>query len=228
MATVATPILLTANPALALGRTIPRAATLVCVDILSVYLAVRCAYWCWSSVNPTIPRQHPAVYLVVALSVVIFGFHDLYPGIGLNAVEHIRRLSRSINFAYLLLTASMVLAKDWWANSRGGFFLSWIFALALVPTGRWLANYLLADRTWWSVPVVILGAGRTGQAVIRNPERTKFWPTIPSCASTMTRRSMASAKECQLSAAWLKRSHWLTSTRSAAPLWPCPVFPVRT
>ena len=168
MATVVKPILLSANPALALGRTIPRVAILVCVDILSLYLAVLCAYWCWFSVNPTIPRQHPAMYLAIALSVVIFAFHDLYPGIGLNAVEHIRRLSRSITFAYLVLTASMVLTKGRWANSRGAFFLSWMFALALAPTGRWLVNYLFADRTWWRVPVVILGAGRTAHAVIRN------------------------------------------------------------
>jgi Undecaprenyl-phosphate galactose phosphotransferase WbaP len=108
------------------------------------------------------------MYLVVALSVAIFAFHGLYPGIGLNAVQHIRRLSRSITFAYLVLTASMILAKDRWANSRGVFFLSWMFALALVPTGRWLANYFLADRTWWRVQVVILGAGKTAHAVIRN------------------------------------------------------------
>jgi Undecaprenyl-phosphate galactose phosphotransferase WbaP len=67
----------------------------------------------------------------------------------------------------------MVLVKDWWANSRGGFFLSWMFALALVPTGRWLANYLFGARTWWRVPVIILGAGDTARIVIHNLQENR-------------------------------------------------------
>jgi Undecaprenyl-phosphate galactose phosphotransferase WbaP len=113
------------------------------------------------------------MYLAVGLSIAVFAFHGLYPGIGLNAVQYMRRLSRSISFTYLLLAASMLLVKDLWANSRGVFFLSWILALVLAPTGRWLANYLFCTRTWWMTPVMILGAGKTASAVIRNLDENR-------------------------------------------------------
>jgi Undecaprenyl-phosphate galactose phosphotransferase WbaP len=150
-----------------------RVATLIVTDIVSLSLAVLCAFSYWSIVNPTIPRHHSSMYLAVALCVASFAYHGLYPGIGLNAVQHMRLIFRGITSVYLLLTASMVLVKDWWANSRGGFFLSWILALALVPIGRWLANYLFAARTWWSAPIMILGAGNTARAVIRNLQENR-------------------------------------------------------
>jgi hypothetical protein len=98
------------------------------------------------------------MYLAVALSIASFIFHELYPGIGLNAVQQMRRLCRSISFAYLLLAGSMVLTKEWWANSRGGFFLSWALALMFVPIGRWLTHHLFGSRSWWGVPVIILAS----------------------------------------------------------------------
>lgn len=153
---------------LALTRPALRITILIFGDMASLSLAVLCAFWYWSIVNPTIPRRHSAMYLVVALSIAAFAVHGLYPGIGLNAVQHLRRIFRSITFSYLLLTASMVLVKDWWANSRGGFFLSWILALFLVPAGRWVMNHVFESKSWWGAPVIILGAGHTARILIRN------------------------------------------------------------
>jgi Undecaprenyl-phosphate galactose phosphotransferase WbaP len=174
MATVLNSVRLSTSRPLSFGRRFSRPAILLCTDIISLSLAVLGAFWYWSIVNPTIPRQHSGMYLAVILSVATFAFHDLYPGIGLNAVQQMRRICRSISFAYLILAGSMVLTKDLWANSRGGFFLSWILALALAPMGRWLANALLGSRTWWGIPVIILGAGETASLVIRNLEQHRI------------------------------------------------------
>ena len=40
-------------------------------------------------------------------------------------------------------------------------------AIVLMPSGRALLNAWFARRTWWGVPVVVLGAGKTGQLVLR-------------------------------------------------------------
>ena len=168
MATIAQSTRTNKGLTLALARPALRIAVLVATDVASLSLAVLCAFWYWSIVNPTIPRQHSAMYLAVALCIAAFAVHGLYPGIGLHAVQHVRRIFRSITFAYLLLTASMVLVKDWWANSRGGFFLSWILALFMVPLGRWLLNHFFGRRNWWGVPVMILGAGHTAGILIRS------------------------------------------------------------
>ena len=168
MATTAQTSRLTATWTLVLARPVLRIAALLVTDFVSLFGAVFCAFLYWSIINPTIPRQHSAMYMVVGLCIAAFAYQGFYPGVGLNAVQHMQLISRSITFVYLLMAASMVLVKDWWASSRGGFFLSWMLALALVPTGRWLANYLFGARTWWNVPVIILGAGETARAVIRN------------------------------------------------------------
>jgi Undecaprenyl-phosphate galactose phosphotransferase WbaP len=172
MAATAQPTRLTMNPTLVRARPVSRIAILIATDVVALSLAVLSAFSYWSIINPTIPRHHLTMYMTAALCIASFAYHNLYPGIGLNAVQYMRLTSRSITVVYLLLAAFMVLAK-YRASSRGGFFLSWILALALVPTGRWLANRLLSSRSWWGIPVMILGAGKTASAVIRNLEENR-------------------------------------------------------
>ena len=99
----------------------------------------------------------------------MFAFENLYPGIGMGAVEHIRRVFRGITLVYLMLTAAMFITKDRsWADSRGGFILSWAFSLALAPSGRWFCGQIFGQRSWWGVPVMVLGAGETARRILRN------------------------------------------------------------
>jgi Undecaprenyl-phosphate galactose phosphotransferase WbaP len=152
----------TASPALLMG------ASMALVDIFTLSCAAFAGFWVWSLINPAVSPYHPSVLLAVGFSSAAFGFYGLYPGIGMTAVEHMRRIAHSVTLVYLLLTASMFLVKDWWASSRGGFLLSWALSLALVPLGRAIAGHLLRSRPWWGVPVMILGAGQTARVVIQN------------------------------------------------------------
>jgi Undecaprenyl-phosphate galactose phosphotransferase WbaP len=142
--------------------------TRMSVDLVSLSIAVLGGFRCWSFVNPAASSYHASIWLAVWCSFAALAFNDLYPGIGMTAVEQIRRIARGVSLVYLLLTASMFLIKDWWAESRGGFLLSWGLSLILVPLGRWIADSLLGSRSWWGVPVMVLGAGETARTVIRN------------------------------------------------------------
>jgi len=153
---------LSASPALLMAGV--RAAT----DMVTLSIAVLAGFRLWLLVNPTIPFHPLTMWIAAGLSFVAFACYGLYPGVGMTAVEHIRRICRSITLVYLLLTASMFLVKDWWADSRGGFLLSWAFSLALVPLGRWVTGRYLCLRPWWGIPVMILGAGETARTVIAN------------------------------------------------------------
>jgi Undecaprenyl-phosphate galactose phosphotransferase WbaP len=152
----------TASPALMMG------VTRSLVDIITLSCAVFTGFSFWSLINPLVSQYHPSMLLAVGFSSAAFWFYGLYPGIGMTAVEHMRRIAHSVTLVYLLLIASMFFVKDWWANSRGGFLLSWALSLALVPLGRAIANQLLRSRPWWGVPVMILGAGETARVVIQN------------------------------------------------------------
>src|SRR5437762_775857 len=109
------------------------AGTLVAADILTTSLAVILGFRVWSQINPTIPPFQVAMSLAPAFCVAMFAFENLYPGIGMGAVEHIRRVFRGITIVYLMLTAAMFITKDGGAQSRGGFVLAWGFSLALAP-----------------------------------------------------------------------------------------------
>ncbi|MGC9946217.1 MAG: undecaprenyl-phosphate galactose phosphotransferase WbaP [Bryobacteraceae bacterium] len=167
MSTAATTVILerrhrAASPAMLMG------ASLALMDIVTLSCSVLAGFWVWSLINPIVSPYHPSAFLAVGLTAAALGFSGLYPGIGMTAVEHMRRIAHSVTLVYLLLTASMFLVKDWWADSRGGFLLSWALSLALVPLGRGITGRLFRSRTWWGVPSMILGAGRTAHVVIRN------------------------------------------------------------
>jgi len=144
------------------------ATTLAGVDICTTGLAVIAGFRFWSLMNPAIPPLQRVMALAPVFCVAMFAFQGLYPGIGMGAVEHIRRVFGGITLVYLMLTAAMFMTKDRWADSRGGFFFAWALSLALAPAGRWFCGQTFGRRSWWGVPVVILGAGETGRRVIRN------------------------------------------------------------
>ena len=143
-------------------------AVLFGADLTAASLAVVLGFELWSLMNPDIPPLQPAMALAPAFCVAIFAFEKLYPGLGMGAVENIRRVFRSVTLAYLVLTAAMYIAKDRWADSRGGFLLAWFCAIAFSPLARWTANRIFGNSIWWGAPVMILGAGETARRVIRN------------------------------------------------------------
>jgi len=143
-------------------------ASLATVDAVLLAVAAVSGFAVWSVFNPAVGVFHPTMGLAVAGCLLGLAFFGLYPSIGLTAVEQIRRCSYGITFVYLLLTASMFFIKEWWGDSRGGFFLSWLLSLLLVPLGRSVVREVFCEQHWWGIPVIVLGAGETARSVIRN------------------------------------------------------------
>lgn len=169
MASPATTRELTRVVARPAARPVFMAATLATADMCATGIAVVLGFRVWSMINPSIPPFQTVMALAPVFCSAMFAFENLYPGIGLGAVEHIRRLFRGISLIYLMLTAAMFFTKDQsWAESRGGFILSWAFSLAFTPSARWICGQLFGYSDWWGVPVVVLGAGETARRVIRN------------------------------------------------------------
>lgn len=143
-------------------------SVLAVTDLCTLTLSFAVGFEAWSLVNPHIPPMSRAMLLLPVFCVVEFAWSGQYPGIGMTAVEHLRRLWRGITFICLLLTAAMFLTKNLVGDSRGALTLAWLFSLGVAPVGRWLARQFLQSRSWWGVPVVLLGAGETARVVIRN------------------------------------------------------------
>jgi Undecaprenyl-phosphate galactose phosphotransferase WbaP len=136
-------------------------------DILSLISAALLAQFLWTFlINSNVPRLHyswPSILLYAA----IFWFKGLYPGVGLMPVEQLQRIVRSISLVYLFWVASIFLVKEADATSRGVLTLAWILSGVFVPLARSMACHLFSTKAWWGAPIVILGAGKTAQLLIR-------------------------------------------------------------
>ncbi len=144
------------------------AATLVASDFGMLTAGVLGGFALWRLINPAIPPLQWEMLLLPSCCVGVFACTSQYPGIGLTAAEHMRRICRGVSSVYLLFLLAMFLAKGSWANSRGALLFAWALSMALVSCGRGVAMHAMARRTWWGVPVLIIGAGPTGRATVRN------------------------------------------------------------
>ncbi len=92
-------------------------------------------------------------------------------GMGIAPPEELRRLSYATSLVFVVLGAATFMYKAGADYSRGAFVFAWGLALVLVPLGRGLVRHLFAHRSWWGAPVLVLGAGKTGEMVVRALER---------------------------------------------------------
>ncbi|MCX7741619.1 MAG: undecaprenyl-phosphate galactose phosphotransferase WbaP, partial [Meiothermus sp.] len=92
-------------------------------------------------------------------------------GVVIAPPEELRRLSYSTSLVFLVLGGATFMYKAGADYSRGAFVFAWALALVLVPLGRAVVRELFARKPWWGVPVLVLGAGKTGEAVVRALER---------------------------------------------------------
>jgi Undecaprenyl-phosphate galactose phosphotransferase WbaP len=90
----------------------------------------------------------------------------LYPGYLLGPVERLRRrvLATLAVFGGLVAWDSIV-ARG--VLSRGVLLATFLFALVLPPLAESAIRGLLVRRSRWGLPVVVLGAGETGRALVR-------------------------------------------------------------
>lgn len=141
-------------------------ASVALLDLCMLALAALGGFHCWSLLHP---GRFPGASMGLALlfTVATSASYGLYPGIGMAAADQIRRLVRSITLGYFLLIAAMLMVREWSFGSHAVLVFSWAFSVVLAPAGRSLAGQILHSRPWWGMPVMILGAGKTANQIIR-------------------------------------------------------------
>lgn len=146
-------------------------ATSLCLlfgDVLVILAASRLGVHLWALVNPSITMSnhfHLGVSLVLFLAV--YQAFGLYSAAGLGPVEELRRIVLGTVLVSLVLTAAVFLTKVVGVYSRGAFLTSGALIAILIPCTRAGLRALFASSSWWGVPVLILGAGKTARLLIR-------------------------------------------------------------
>jgi Undecaprenyl-phosphate galactose phosphotransferase WbaP len=144
---------------------------LVLADALALEASLFLAYLVRQALDFLFPAKVPLEGLApLALALLLFplgyALAGLYPGYGLPAVERMRRKVQVTFLLYLALIAwNWLFSQEDW--SRSVLLMAMGFSLVLVPLGETLARELLARLGLWGVPVLVLGAGKTGALVVR-------------------------------------------------------------
>lgn len=103
-----------------------------------------------------------------ALTLFTFYLRGLYPGYGINVVQELKNIFYTITFVFGFLALLTIFSNDLTAYSGLIFILSWALAFCLIPIGRSIIRKLFSRKSWWGIPVVIIGAGNAGEAVINS------------------------------------------------------------
>jgi len=101
------------------------------------------------------------------LCILVYAFLDLYSPLAKSAPDELREvvLSTSIvHAAMFILSVSGNLSARWHLTSK---LVWWTSTIALVPLVRAVARGKFSRRPWWGIPVIVLGAAKTGRLVVR-------------------------------------------------------------
>lgn len=114
---------------------------------------------------------HPSLYWqlwpVLGLFVLGYATVGLYPGVAISPVDEMRWVSITTTLIYLVLGSVTFLRREGEIYSRSIFLTAWVMSMLFVLIGRVSARHLFARYKWWGYPVMVLGAGRTGEMVVR-------------------------------------------------------------
>jgi len=112
-------------------------------------------------------------YLLPLASVLILGyfFTGLYPGVGLTPVEELRKVIITTTLIYISVGVSAYLLTPKTLSTLTLLIpiliAHYILSIILIPLNRALVRHFFAHQKWWGRPVIVLGAGETGQAVVQ-------------------------------------------------------------
>ncbi|MGF1512998.1 MAG: undecaprenyl-phosphate galactose phosphotransferase WbaP [Elainellaceae cyanobacterium] len=133
-------------------------------------IAVRLGIWVDGNLLAD-PIQYAPLTPLLGLFILAYATVGLYPGVAVSPVDELRLISTATTLIYLVLGSALFLFQGEPAYSRTVFLLAWVLSLILVHVSRALVRSLLADQKWWGYPAIILGAGQTGEMVVRTLQR---------------------------------------------------------
>jgi Undecaprenyl-phosphate galactose phosphotransferase WbaP len=135
-------------------------------DILGLSLIL------WAFLGNTIIGRYAApggwlpLWPLLPLFVVLYWFFDSYPGVSVNPVAEIRRISLANAGAFLFITAMLALHHAGVVSYLICLSAS-VAASLVILTMRALIRQIGSQFDWWGYPVVLFGSGPVALSVLR-------------------------------------------------------------
>jgi len=137
-------------------------------DFFSMFYSFGVALWI---VNLGFGIESPVrtldIFLYALIAMAVYLWNGLYPGVGLSPVDEISKLSRSTNFAFLILTAIAYFDQTAFEYSRFDLLVAWVTALIFIQVHRWAVRIIARNLGIWGEPVVVVGNGPIGKQIFK-------------------------------------------------------------
>jgi Undecaprenyl-phosphate galactose phosphotransferase WbaP len=144
------------------------ASLIALADISSLILAVALSVVARHAFGADYPLSlYWHLFPVLALFVSVYALFGLYPGIVVNVVTEIRKISAATTVVFLMLAVLTFLFRVADVYSRLVFFTAWALALFSVPLGRAFIRKRCARCSWWGYSAAVFGIGYAGRMVIQ-------------------------------------------------------------
>ena len=142
---------------------------LLVTDILTLAISRWGGYLIWSRFNPQVSQEnHFQYWPSLLLYLLVYAILGMYSAAGISPVDELRRAVQGSAFVALVLASASFLYKESDSYSRGLLIISSVLVAILIPWVRALVREEFSARSWWGVPVLILGAGKTAQVIVEN------------------------------------------------------------
>jgi Undecaprenyl-phosphate galactose phosphotransferase WbaP len=149
------------------NRPVGTLACLMAADVLgfTISLAIGAAL---RDLMVSTPARPIGGTLLPALLVTLatFTVAGLYPGVGMNPVEELRRCSLSLALSFAAIWSATFFLHDL-SSSRLVYGLAFLSSATFIPVFRALVRRMFCRRAWWGSQVAILGLGESGNLLLR-------------------------------------------------------------
>ena len=149
------------------GRPLLSFTLLILIDVLTLGLSAAASVMVLAG-DPLTGTQRFSVAAIVPMCIATFAALQLYALTPPSPPEELRRATLATCLIFAGSWAVAVLARSGPIStvSHGAWLLGWAVSAFIVPIGRATLRSQCARRPWWGQPVVVIGAGKVGRAVV--------------------------------------------------------------
>ena len=150
-----------------------RSFSLLITDIISLAISIFVVFYVYKKFGARydmsiVFRTWPVfvLMLIFNLSGRLYLGNLFYPGLVINPVEELRRLTLSCFGSYLVFFAILSVTRENVEFSRVALTLSAVLSAFMLPVGRMILRYLLWKLQWGNIPAAVTGDPGLAKLVI--------------------------------------------------------------
>ncbi|MCA9263251.1 MAG: undecaprenyl-phosphate galactose phosphotransferase WbaP [Planctomycetales bacterium] len=150
--------------------------TMVPLWVGDMLTLIACSMTAWALTRLTFPDRLFAsapsqMGTLLAISLVVFPLHGLYPGSGLNPIYELRQLVVGTSVTFVMLLMGNLAFGELFLPEAFFIGVGFCIAVTAMPISRIFVRRFLSHRDWWGQRVLIVGAHSRAQQVLNWVER---------------------------------------------------------